>query len=85
MLDINISGGGFVDSDASPRRGRNAKIFFGLRPSKFEKYLRQLLKQEKEMLFINAWNEGGGGGVSGTGWEIGVWVFKGVEKGRNRN
>ena len=49
--------GGFVDFDASPRRGRNAKIFSGVTPSKFEKYLRKLLKREKEMLFINAWNE----------------------------
>jgi len=53
--------GGFVDFDASPRRGRNAKNFTGVTPQKFEKYLKKLLEQEKEMVFLNAWNEWGEG------------------------
>lgn len=80
--------GGFVDFDASPRRGRNAKIFFGVTPSKFEKYLRQLLKQENEMLFINAWNEWAEGAHLEPDEKHGYGFLKAVknagESGRHR-
>ncbi|MCI8377738.1 MAG: glycosyl transferase [Lachnospiraceae bacterium] len=72
--------GGFVDFDASPRRGRNAKVFFGVRPSKFEKYLRQLLKQEKEMLFINAWNEWAEGAYLEPDGKWGYGFLKAVKR-----
>lgn len=49
--------GGFVDFDNSSRKGRNAWVFTGVTPCKFEKYLKEILGKEKEMLFINAWNE----------------------------
>ena len=57
--------GGFVGFDDSPRRGRKSKIILGQTPDKFEKYLSALYKisnlQEKEFLFLTAWNEWGEG------------------------
>ncbi len=55
--------GAFVDWDNSPRRGKNgARIFKGATPKKFEKYMRKLIKKtkketDKDMIFIDAWNE----------------------------
>lgn len=55
----------FVDFDDSPRRGKNATIFRGSSPQKFEKYLRENMikcrQEQNEFLFINAWNEWGEG------------------------
>ena len=57
--------GGFVGFDDSPRRGKKAKIILGQSPLKFEKYLSNLYKisksQNKEFIFITAWNEWGEG------------------------
>lgn len=56
---------GFVDYDDSPRRGHNARVVIGASPDKFEKYMRQLVnisrKQNKEYVFLMAWNEWGEG------------------------
>lgn len=56
---------GFVDYDDSPRRGNKARIIVGGTPEKFEKYMRKLLKisqkQNKEYVFLMAWNEWGEG------------------------
>ena len=56
---------GFVDYDDSPRRGKNARIILGATPEKFEKYLGKLIqisrKQNKEYVFLMAWNEWGEG------------------------
>ena len=53
----------FVDYDDSPRRGKKALIFTGSTPEKFGHYFRKQyelsLKENKELLFINAWNEWG--------------------------
>lgn len=57
--------GAFVAYDDTPRRGNQGKIFLGSTPEKFEKYMRALLeissKQNKEYVFLNAWNEWGEG------------------------
>lgn len=56
---------GFVDFDDTPRRGHQARILTGATPQKFEKYLSELLdisaSQNKEYLFLTAWNEWGEG------------------------
>jgi hypothetical protein len=56
---------GFVGFDDTPRRGKNARIVIGATPQKFEKYLGELLdicqKQNKEFVFLTAWNEWGEG------------------------
>lgn len=61
----NIYFGGFVSYDDSPRRGNQGKIVLGETPEKFERYIHELLKisdtQEKEFVFLTAWNEWGEG------------------------
>lgn len=56
---------GFVDYDDSPRRGNKARIILGSSPEKFEKYMGKLMKisekQNKEYVFLMAWNEWGEG------------------------
>lgn len=56
---------GFVGYDDTPRRGDKARIYVGQTPQKFERYLSELLdisaKQNKEFLFLTAWNEWGEG------------------------
>lgn len=58
----NIFPGAFPSWDNTPRRGRDANIFYGASPEKFMKYLSQQLKKIDQLnstkyLFINAWNE----------------------------
>lgn len=54
-----------VDYDDSPRRGKDAIIFDGATPKKFENYLQEYIKksvtENKEFLFLTAWNEWGEG------------------------
>lgn len=61
----NIYYGAFVSYDDSPRRGNQGKIVLGETPEKFEKYLKELVKlseqQNKEFIFLTAWNEWGEG------------------------
>ncbi|MCF2638634.1 glycoside hydrolase family 99-like domain-containing protein [Fusobacterium varium] len=52
----------FTDWDNSPRRGiNNSRIFIGSNPEKFKVYMKKLIEKEKknnkEIIFINAWNE----------------------------
>ena len=70
LLDAKISNektflSGFVDYDDSPRRGHSAKIVRGSTPSKFGRYMKKLLnislQQNKEYVFVTAWNEWGEG------------------------
>ena len=58
--------GAFVGYDDSPRRGgKNSKIVTGASPEKFKKYMAQLLalvhQQQKDFVFLTAWNEWGEG------------------------
>lgn len=56
---------GFVNYDDTPRRGKKGRIIVGGSPQKFEKYMRKLLeiskRQNKEYVFLMAWNEWGEG------------------------
>ena len=56
---------GFVDFDDTPRRGTQARMVRGTSPEKFEKYFGKLMdiskKQNKEYVFLTAWNEWGEG------------------------
>ncbi len=56
---------GFVRYDDSPRRGKKARIIMNDSPSKFEKYMKELLNisksQNKEYVFLRAWKEWGEG------------------------
>lgn len=57
--------GAFVGYDDTPRRSKQGKMIEGASPDKFKKYLGQLInisvKQNKEYIFITAWNEWGEG------------------------
>lgn len=56
---------GFVSYDDTPRRGNKARIILDGSPEKFQYYLTELLrisqKQNKEYVFLMAWNEWGEG------------------------
>lgn len=56
---------GFVGFDDTPRRGNKGRIITDATPEKFEHYLKELIdisqKQNKEYVFITAWNEWGEG------------------------
>lgn len=64
-LGDNVYYSGFVSYDDSPRRGQNGKVICGSTPHKFEEYLSRLFEicneQNKEFLFLTAWNEWGEG------------------------
>ena len=57
--------GAFVNYDDSPRRGGKGKCIKGKSLSIFRKYMQQLIdiskKQDKEYIFLTAWNEWGEG------------------------
>lgn len=63
--DRKIFYGGVCAYDDTPRRGVDAKIILNSTPEKFGDYLRKLidisLQQEKEFIFLTAWNEWGEG------------------------
>lgn len=64
-LKENIYPGGYVDFDVSPRKGRKALITYHASPKKFYRYFTQLYriakKNNKEYIFLTAWNEWGEG------------------------
>lgn len=57
--------GAFVAYDDTPRRGKRGTIAIGATPEKFYKYLSELVEissqQEKDFVFLTAWNEWGEG------------------------
>jgi len=57
--------GAFVNYDDSPRRSTKGIVVKGASPQKFKYYLSKLIdiseKQEKDFIFITAWNEWGEG------------------------
>ncbi len=64
--DKSLIHGGFVDYDDSPRRGNTKScIVRGASPEKFRYYFSKLVditrKQNKEYIFLTAWNEWGEG------------------------
>ena len=61
IIDKRQIAGAFIDWDNTPRN-KTGKVYDGVTPEKFEKYMIQLLKKiskdyNSEFLFINAWNE----------------------------
>ena len=65
LTDENTFLSGFVQFDDTPRRGKRGRIIKGATPEKFCDYFGQLLdisqKQQKEYVFLTAWNEWGEG------------------------
>lgn len=61
----NILHGAFVSYDDTPRRGRDGRVVCGASPEKFQMYLDRLMEissnQDKEFVFVTAWNEWGEG------------------------
>lgn len=61
----NFYFGGFVGFDDTPRRGSDARMFKDCSPEKFEKFFREFYRincdNNKELLFLTAWNEWGEG------------------------
>ena len=61
----NYQAGAFVRYDDTPRRGAKGMIVTGESPELFEKYMSRLLKisnkNDKEFVFLTAWNEWGEG------------------------
>lgn len=57
--------GAFVNYDDTPRRGNSGKVLVGGSSQKFNMYLRKLIQicmvQNKEYIFLTAWNEWGEG------------------------
>lgn len=57
--------GAFVSYDDTPRRGKKGKTVVGATPEKFKKYMSKLISisssQNKEFIFLTAWNEWGEG------------------------
>ena len=57
--------GAFVNYDDSPRRGAKGKCIYGKNVNIFKKYMQQLIdiskKNQKEYIFLTAWNEWGEG------------------------
>lgn len=63
--DSKIYHGAFVSYDDTPRRGLKGKNIIGATPQKFKNYIKELMKveeeQNKEFIFLTAWNEWGEG------------------------
>lgn len=63
--DPNRYYGAIVRYDDSPRRGKTAAIIINDSPEKFKKYYEELIricqKQNKDYIFLTAWNEWGEG------------------------
>ena len=73
-----------VTYDDTPRRGENATVFTNASPAKFEKYLRETLKitskQNKDFVFLTAWNEWGEGAYLEPDKEYGYQYLEAVKK-----
>ena len=63
MPNEHIFHGALVAFDDTPRRGAKARLFRNNTPEKFGKYLSKLIdickQQDKEYIFVTAWNEWG--------------------------
>lgn len=85
----NVFYSGLVRYDDTPRRGRGANIFVNSSPDKFEYYFRQLFqiacRDDKDILFLTAWNEWGEGAYLEADEKYGVEyleAFKRAKVGR---
>ena len=75
---------GFVGFDDTPRRGGCAKVITGQSPEKFSQYLGELLQysanQDKEFVFLTAWNEWGEGAYLEPDEETGYAYLEAVKR-----
>jgi hypothetical protein len=83
--EVNLFHGAFVGYDDSPRRGRlNSIILRGASPEKFKKYFKELVKisaeQNKEYIFLTAWNEWGEGAYLEPDTIIGMKYLEAVKE-----
>ncbi len=82
----NIFYGSFVNYDDSPRRGKKGKVVVGGTPEKFCKYLSKLYtisnSQNKEFLFLTAWNEWGEGAYLEPDIDNGYEYLEAVRKAK---
>lgn len=74
--------GGLVNSDGTPRHGKNVTIVKDFSVEKFKNYLQQLLLKNRlagnEFVFINAWNEWGEGAYLEPDEEYGFQYLEAV-------
>lgn len=75
--------GAFVSYDDTPRRGRRGIVVGGATPEKFKYYLSNLLeivaKQNKEFIFLTAWNEWGEGAYLEPDSKYGMDYLKAIK------
>lgn len=81
--DDKMLPGAFVDWDNTPRYGKQASIYLGVTPEKFEKYLSLQIKHvknvyHKDMIFMFAWNEWGEGGYLEPDEKYGYAMLKAI-------
>ena len=80
----NLYHGCFVDYDDTPRRGLNGTVVKGATPEKFENYLYKLCKiseaQNKEFVFLTAWNEWGEGAFLEPDSRLGYSYLESIKK-----
>lgn len=81
--------GGYVDFDASPRRGLKAKITWHASPHNFYRYFKRLYRKcrenGKEFIFLTAWNEWGEGAYLEPDKRYGKAYLNAIRKTIERN
>lgn len=89
LADKNTFLSGFVQFDDTPRRGKKGRVIKGATPEKFCDYFGQLLdiseKQQKEYVFLTAWNEWGEGAYLEPDMTDGYTYLSAVKKALGRN
>ena len=86
----SIYRGAFTSWDNTPRKGKNADVFFESTPQKFEKYLNALTRASKkagndEYIFINAWNEWAEGAHLEPEERYGYGYLEAIKRVRDQN
>jgi len=81
--------GAFTDFDNTARRGTRAAIWKGVSPKKFCYYLTKIIekssKENKEFVFINAWNEWGEGNYLEPDKKYGFGYLKAIKIACNKS
>ncbi len=80
----NVYPGGYVDFDASPRKGKRAFMTYNATPQKFYHHFAKLYgyckEKEIEFLFLTAWNEWGEGAYLEPDKRYGAGYLKAIRK-----
>lgn len=88
-ISPEIQYGCIVHYDDTPRRGHKGQLVEGESPEKFEKYLSQLIavskSQNKDFIFITAWNEWGEGAYLEPDESAGKSYLEAVVKAKEAN